>query len=63
MHLAGERLEQATRERDKAIYEATRGPEALTKAEVARILGVRRETVYNAILRWEAHGGEENGQV
>lgn len=61
MHLAGEDLEKATRARDEAIYEATHGPEALTKAEVARLLGVRRETVYNAILRYQARG-EENGR-
>lgn len=51
MHAAGERLEAATEARDIAIMEATAGPNAMSKSAVARLLGMRRETVYNAIAR------------
>jgi hypothetical protein len=51
MHMAGERLEQATQARDEAIFLAQT---EMNKSEIARLLGVRRETIYNAILRVEA---------
>lgn len=55
MHKAGEKLEDATLSRDVAIYEATRGEQpAMTVAGVARLLGIRRETAYNAIRRVES---------
>lgn len=57
MHLAGERLENATAARDLAIFQATMGPGAMSKSHVARLLGIRRETVYNAIARVERQPG------
>lgn len=58
MHRAGERLEEATAARDLAIADAA---EHMSKASIARLLGIRRETVYNAIARagqaWDSNAG------
>jgi DNA-directed RNA polymerase specialized sigma24 family protein len=56
MHAAGERLEKATQERDLAILEAA---ETMSKTKIAETLGIRRETVYNALARAALHTNKE----
>jgi hypothetical protein len=59
MHAAGERLERATEARDNIVLEASEEPHSISKSELARLLGVRRETVYNAILRAQGRQGRD----
>ena len=59
MHVAGEKLERATEVRDALVLEASQEPHNLSKSDIARTIGHRRETVYNAILRAQGRQGKE----
>lgn len=54
MHAAGEKLERATEKRDETILVAAEEPNNIPLSEIARLIGVRRETVFYAKLRAEA---------
>jgi hypothetical protein len=55
---ARERLRVASGRLDATIVEATQPPYDLSKSHIGRVLGLRRETIYNAVLRAEARKGD-----